>query len=658
MVSAAGESRRGFCYAAWRNVSGDILLERQGCWVHDCRGRSKCVESSSNPFVYFCCCDRDLCNIDFALRPRAHEGTQQPTPVARPVPTPVALLAVTTLLLLLLLLLLSVWMYRRCRKLTHATTPPQEAVSLTALLLLRPVRLLEFRGGGRFGCVWRAQLLSEIVAVKIVQPVVRPHTHTHRPYTTHFCASGRDLGLGNFTRLLPPPLLPAVVIGIVFVRDAQQNQRLWQNEVDIFGTPGLSHRNLLEFIGAERREGNAEAELWIITAFHERGSLSDHLKCSMLSWAELCHIGETLACGLAHLHHHVHGGKPAIAHRDLKSNNVLLRSDLSAVIADFGLALKLQPGRPLGDIPRVGTLCYMAPELLEGAVCLRRDAFLRIDVYALGLVLWEIATRCTAGGGVLGEHRAPFEDEVGECPTLDELQHIVVHGNGRPAIQEPWLKHPGLSQLCVTMEECWDKDAEARLSAHCVEERLAQLRTDPGLPGGSGGTTAAAPPTTTTTIITAPPPTTTTTIVTAPPPTTTTTTVTAPPPTTTIVTAPPPTATVTTVTAPPPTATTTTIVTAPPPTTTTTAPPPTTATVTAPPPTATTTTIVTTPPPTTTATVTAPPPTTTTATVTAPPPTTGTARPFCSDPGVVVRLSTPTPPSLLLLVAPIEESSL
>ncbi|XP_075916458.1 activin receptor type-2B-like [Petromyzon marinus] len=486
----------------------------------------------------------------------------------------------------------------RCPK--YFKKSPLEAVSLTALLLLRPVRLLEFRGGGRFGCVWRAQLLSEIVAVKIVQPV---------------------------------------------------------NEVDIFGTPGLSHRNLLEFIGAERREGNAEAELWIITAFHERTATTDHLKCSTLSWAELCHIGETLACGLAHLHHHVHGGKPAIAHRDLKSNNVLLRSDLSAVIADFGLALKLQPGRPLGDIPRVGTLCYMAPELLEGAVCLRRDAFLRIDVYALGLVLWEIATRCTAGGGVLGEHHAPFEDEVGECPTLDELQHIVVHGNGRPAIQEPWLKHPGLSQLCVTMEECWDKDAEARLSAHCVEERLAQLRTDPGLPGGSGGTTAAPPPTTTTTIITAPPPTTTTTIVTAPPPTTTTT-VTAPPPTTTIVTAPPPTATVTTVTAPPPTATTTTIVTAPPPTTTTTAPPPTTATVTAPPPTATTTTIVTTPPPTTTATVTAPPPTTTTATVTAPPPTTGTARPFCSDPGVVVRLSTPTPPSLLLLVAPIEESSL
>ncbi|XP_061437583.1 activin receptor type-2B-like [Lethenteron reissneri] len=440
----------GFCYAAWRNVSGDILLERQGCWVHDCRGRSKCVESSSNPFVYFCCCDRDLCNVDFARRPRPHEVTQQPTPVARPVPTPVTLLSVTTPLLLLLLLPLSVWTYRRCRKLTHATTPPQEAVSLTALL--PPLLLLDLRAGGRFGCVWRAQLLSEVVAVKIVQTV---------------------------------------------------NQRLWQNEVDIFVTPGLSHHNLLQFIGAERREGNAEPEMWIITTFHERGSLCDHLKGSTLSWHELCHVGETLARGLAHLHRHMHGGKPAIAHRDLKSKNVLLRSDLSAVVADFGLALKLQPDCPPVDIPRVGTLRYMAPELLEGAICLQSDAFLHIDVYALGLVLWEIATRCMSSGGMLGEHRAPLVDEVGERPTLDELRHFVVDGNGRPAIREAWLKHPGLSQLCVTMEECWDQDAEARLSAHCVEERLAQLRTDPGLPagsggggGGSGGTTAAPPPTT------------------------------------------------------------------------------------------------------------------------------------------------------------------
>ena len=38
----------------------------------------------------------------------------------------------------------------------------------------------------------------------------------------------------------------------------------------------------------------------------------------------------------------------------------------------------------------------MAPEVLEGAINFSRDAFLRIDMYACGLVLWELASRCTA----------------------------------------------------------------------------------------------------------------------------------------------------------------------------------------------------------------------------------------------------------------------
>lgn len=78
------------------------------------------------------------------------------------------------------------------------------------------------------------------------------------------------------------------------------------------------------------------------------------MQCNAVSWPELCRIAESMACGLTHLHEEVapskvDGCKPAVAHRDFKSKNVLLKSDLTACIADFGLALIFYPGRPVGD---------------------------------------------------------------------------------------------------------------------------------------------------------------------------------------------------------------------------------------------------------------------------------------------------------------------
>lgn len=48
---------------------------------------------------------------------------------------------------------------------------------------------------------------------------------------------------------------------------------------------------------------------------------------------------------------------------------------------------------------QVGTRRYMAPEVLEGAINFQRDSFLRIDMYAMGLVLWELVSRCTEADG-------------------------------------------------------------------------------------------------------------------------------------------------------------------------------------------------------------------------------------------------------------------
>lgn len=68
----------------------------------------------------------------------------------------------------------------------------------------------------------------------------------------------------------------------------------------------------------------------------------------------------------------------------------------------------------------------MAPEVLEGAINFSRDAFLRIDMYACGLVLWEVLSRCKDIGQV-GPYKLPFEAETTPHPTLEEISELVVH---------------------------------------------------------------------------------------------------------------------------------------------------------------------------------------------------------------------------------------
>ena len=164
-----------------------------------------------------------------------------------------------------------------------------------------PVQLLELIARGRFGVVWKAKLLDEHVAVKVF-PI--------------------------------------------------QDKDSWLNEQEIYSIPHIQHENILKFIAA--KQDSNSGDLWLITEFHEKGSLSDYLKGNLITWSELCRIGESMARGLAFLHEDIPGPKgqdlkPAIAHRDFKSKNVLLKSDLTALIADFGLALKFEPSKAPGS---------------------------------------------------------------------------------------------------------------------------------------------------------------------------------------------------------------------------------------------------------------------------------------------------------------------
>ncbi|KAI7695605.1 hypothetical protein SSS_05339 [Sarcoptes scabiei] len=260
-----------------------------------------------------------------------------------------------------------------------------------------------------------------------------------------------------------------------------QDRNSWQIEKDIYNLPRMQHNNILKYLGAERRGEGLDVEYWIITEYHPNGSLHEYLKSHTVNWKQLLTIIQGIGRGLAHLHS-ISGAtinqeaKPSIAHRDFKSKNVLLGCNFRACIADFGLALVFYPNTTCGDAHgQVGTRRYMAPEVLEGAINFTSESFLKIDMYACGLVMWELISRCCFGEFICQNYALPFENEVGLNPSIEDMQEIVAQQKKRPKIQESWYKHPGMASIVNTIQDCWDQEAEARISAETICERINSL---------------------------------------------------------------------------------------------------------------------------------------------------------------------------------------
>ena len=72
----------------------------------------------------------------------------------------------------------------------------------------------------------------------------------------------------------------------------------------------------------------AWTQLWMVFDYHPRGSLYDFLSKNVIKKGDLCKLTVSLASGLEYLHHKFKVGeshKPAIAHRDLKCRNILVK---------------------------------------------------------------------------------------------------------------------------------------------------------------------------------------------------------------------------------------------------------------------------------------------------------------------------------------------
>ena len=127
--------------------------------------------------------------------------------------------------------------------------------------------------------------------------------------------------------------------------------------------------------------GEAAGRLWFTMPFVEGESLRDRLRRErQLSVDDALRIATEAARALDYAHHH------GVVHRDIKPENIMLTSDGSTLVADFGIARALGGDDGLTQTGfAVGTPAYMSPEQAAGDKAL--DA--RTDVYSLASVLYE-----------------------------------------------------------------------------------------------------------------------------------------------------------------------------------------------------------------------------------------------------------------------------
>ena len=282
------------------------------------------------------------------------------------------------------------------------------------------------------------------------------------------------------------------------------DEKSWQNECNIYNTNGFRHENILGFIAADNIDRGTYTELWIITEFHSNGSLFDFLNLNTISINELLKMSISIVNGLDHLHTPIESctGKPALAHCDLKSKNILVKSDLTCCIGDLGLALcgdkmgnvlfksnqssspiYLQESSISSDenkkIIRTGTKRDMAPEILSKTIDIKSlNEFQNAEMYSLALIFWELLRRTKFEIDkklYIYDYKLPYYEFIQMDPDDLQMKTIVCDQKKRPEINLLWKQINIMNEIAQLTQELWLENSHARLNALRLKKSLNSI---------------------------------------------------------------------------------------------------------------------------------------------------------------------------------------
>jgi hypothetical protein len=241
----------------------------------------------------------------------------------------------------------------------------------------------------------------------------------------------------------------------------------------------VTHKNVCRIYEFNRSNGTACISMELV----EGESLLSKLRRGPIPQAVSLEITRQICAGL----HEAHA--QGIVHRDLKPANIMVDRTGSVKIMDFGIArLSQDNGQMTGTI--AGTPAYMAPEQLE-----LKPMGPRTDIYALGLLLYEMITGTPAFAGespiavALNQIRVSPKRPSEIVPTVPAAIEAVIMKCLR---KDPARRFESVNELAQALEKRAGADAAAPGSVS-PELRLARLEMHRAIQYGLAKARAAVP---------------------------------------------------------------------------------------------------------------------------------------------------------------------
>ncbi|KAG5110137.1 hypothetical protein JHK82_039360 [Glycine max] len=243
--------------------------------------------------------------------------------------------------------------------------------------------------------------------------------------TKGFAADAR-LGRGSSGQVYKGVLsnLGRVVAVKRIFTNSENSERVFINEVRIISR--LIHRNLVQFIGWCHEQG----EFLLVFEFMPNGSLDTHLfgEKKSLAWDIRYKVALGVALALRYLHE---DAEQSVLHRDIKSANVLLDTDFSTKLGDFGMAKLVDPRLRTQRTGLVGTYGYLAPEYINHGRASKES-----DIYSFGVVALEIACG-----------RRTYQNGEFHVPLVNWVWQKYVEGNVLDVVDERLNKEYDVDEI-------------------------------------------------------------------------------------------------------------------------------------------------------------------------------------------------------------------